>query len=461
MIHSLLRRAAFLLFFVVAGLRAATTFDVTDYGARGDGTTLDTPAIQKAIDACAEAGGGTVLFPTGRFLSANLTLKSNVTINLTPAAVLLASTRPDDYTTKHLLIARDAENVAIIGTGTIDGQGDNFFTIEAETGRPRPKAWRLSPLIELIACRNVRVEGITILKAPAWTLRPKNCTRVTIRGISILNNVLAINTDGIDVDSSRDVVISDCIIKAGDDCIVLKTTDRAGEPTATENVVVTNCVLESMASALKLGTESLGDYRHCVFSNCVIRNSRTGIALMAKDGGTMESILFSNISISTKPKAGTGWEWPIHVDSEKRADNSKLSKIRDVTFSDISIQTRGRNIIQGQPGAPAENLVFRNVTMRVLGHEDIAKAKKVTGGSRTTEQILDLGNKPAAFIAGYVNGLVLDGVRVSWPGDQPQQPRHFVYGLELDGADLREISGGATDATTPAILTEKSRNVRQ
>jgi polygalacturonase len=255
------------------------------------------------------------------------------------------------------------------------------------------------------------------------------------------------------------VIISDCHIEAGDDCIVLKTTDRGAPAQPTENVVVTNCVLVSAASALKLGTESNADFRHCVFSNCVIRDSRTGIALMAKDGGTMEAIEFSHITITTKPKWGRGQEWPIHIDSEKRTVDSKVSHIRDVSLSDITIHSHGRIIAQGQAGAPIDGLTFSNVTLRITGTEDIAGAHKISGGSRSNDAVLDLGDKPAAFIFGCIKGLALQGVRVLWPEAALTPVRHAAYGFELDGADFRGLSGPASDARAPRIVTEKSRGV--
>lgn len=425
------------------------THDVRAFGATGTGRDLDTAAFQAAIDACAAAGGGTVVVPPGRFRTALIELKTGVTLRLSAGAVLVASSERTDYPRRHLIYAKDAARIGIEGPGVIDGNGDAFFD-----GDLKPRDWRLGPLIELVGCREVRVEGVTIRDAPAWTLRPKNCVGVQIRGINILDDLRKVNSDGIDVDSCRDVMISDCRIIAGDDCIVLKTTNHEGEPTTCENVVVTNCVMESSASALKLGTESIGDFRHILFSNCVIRDSRTGIALMAKDGGTMEAVHFSNISITTKRKWGRGHEWPIHIDSEQRTDTSKLSRIRDVTLSDITVHTRGRIILQGQPGADIEGLVLSNVTMRVTAPEDITGANKITGGKRTATKVLDLGDKPAAIIAGHTRGLVLDEVRVSWPDEAPSPPRHAFYGYKLTEPDLRGLRGPASGPGIAAVKIE-------
>ncbi|HLH17227.1 MAG TPA: glycosyl hydrolase family 28 protein [Bryobacteraceae bacterium] len=421
--QTVIRAAAALLTAAVAV--CAADFDVKSYGAAGDGRTLDTAAIQKAIDA-AGAHGGTVVFPAGRFLSGTITLRSNVTLHLSPGAVLLGSTRMADYNPKHLIYATGVENIAIEGGGTIDGQGDAFLD---QNLKPLP---RPSPLIEIWDSRNVRIEDITIRRAPAWTIHPKNCDGVKIRGIELLNNLRGINTDGIDIDSTRNAIVSDSHIEAGDDCIVLKTTNRGAAPIEpTENVTVTNCVLVSAASALKLGTESYGDFRHCVFSNCVIRDSRTGIALLAMDGGTMEDIRFQNIVMTTLPKWGQGVEWPIAVEVDKRAAGSRLSQIRDVAFSDLTMYTKGRVLAQGLPESPIENLSFRNILMRMTGYEEIARVKKMSGGAkRGLAGLPDYGPTPAAMIFAYIHGLALDGFGTLWPaGAGPE--RAAVFGDRL------------------------------
>jgi hypothetical protein len=428
---------------------SAADFNVATYGAAGNGRTFDTAAIQKTIDAASAAGGGIVYFPTGRFLSGTITLKSDVTLRLSSGAVLLGSTRMEDYQPKHLIYAQKVHNVAIEGPGAIDGQGDAFFDNNMQP-LPRP-----SPLIEIEDSNGIRFQGFNIRKAPGWTVHTKNCNNVLIRGISLLNNLRAINTDGLDIDSSRNVVIADSHIEAGDDAIVLKTTGRGAGPT--ENVTVNNCTLVSAASALKLGTESFGDFRHCAFANCVIRNSRTGIALLAKDGGSMTDISFRNIEIATLPKWGKGVEWPIVVDIDKRTAASRLSHIRDVAFTDITVNTKGRILAEGAPGSLIEKLSFHGLTLHIGGYEQIDRVKKLSGaGSKTDPQGMpDYGNAPAALIFGYVKDLTLEGVHISWPETPNAPARAAIFGDWLEGAML----GGAQSGHS--IQIQNSKDVRQ
>jgi Glycosyl hydrolases family 28 len=403
-----------------------TACDVRSYGAIGDGKTLDTRAIQKAIDSC-----NVVIFPRGSYFAGTITLKSDLTLQLTPAAVLLGSTRMEDYNPKHLIYAKGVRNIAIEGGGAIDGQGDSFFDKNM-----KPLA-RPSPLIEIWDSEDIRIEGVTIRMAPGWTLHPKNCNRVKIRGITPIDNIKAINSDGIDPDSSRNVTISDSCIEAGGDCIVLKTANRGGTAGACENVTVTNCVLVSAAPALKLGTESHGGFRHCVFSNCVIRNSRTGIALLAKDGGTMEDIRFSNITMQTSPKWGQGVEWPIVVDVERRAPESKLSHISDVSFSDIGVVTKGRILVEGMPESPIERLSFHNVFLRVTGYEKLEGVKKLRGRTvKGAKDNVDYGPTPAAIILAHAKPITIDSLDIAWPG--PAQ-REVIFTDRVEDLRLRAI----------------------
>ena len=426
---------------VGCGLAAAArppVYDVRFFGAAGNGSANDTASLQQAIDAAHGAGGGVVYFPPGRFLTGTIHLKSNVTVRLSPGATLLGSGRIEDYAPRHLIYARGAKNIAIEGGGVIDGNGGAFW-VSREIPKDRP-----SPLIELVECQDVRIENVRILNAPGWMLHPLVCERVTIRGVTMIAPLEWYNTDGIDPDSCRNVRISDCYIRAGDDCIVLKTSGRLGLPAPPcENITVTNCVLASAASGLKLGTESHGDFRNCAFSNCVITDTWNGLGIFAKDGGTFENIRFSNISIRLKPM-GRGYvnEWPIFIDLEKRQPDSRVSTVRDVRYEDIVIHSQGRVLMAGMPDQPLESISLRNVLFRVTGFEEIAKTNKPRGGrAQPVTRETNYGPAPAAMAFANIRGLELDGVRVTWDAPEPMPDRHAIYASGVERLLIRGFRG--------------------
>jgi hypothetical protein len=310
------------------GKGGLSLFDVKDHGAAGDGKALDSTAINRAITACHAAGGGLVYVPPGIYLSGTVVLRSNVTLYLEAGATLLGSKNLSDYqlepgphltgdaNQKHLLFARDAENVGLSGSGRIDGQGAAFWVPSGRAVPPPEESWkdvatydwkpldRPSPLLEFYRCRNLRLEQVRIENAAGWTLRPIECDNVWINGVTIKNPVIGPNTDGIDLTCSRNVFISDCLIDTGDDAICLKSeSPYGGQPGLSKNITITNCVLTCCCNGLKFGTATRGGFENVAFSNSVIFNEDvdlkarviSGIALEIVDGGWMEGVVISNI----------------------------------------------------------------------------------------------------------------------------------------------------------------------
>jgi len=449
------------LVFLTAPIKGnAVVFDVREFGAKGDRTTNDGAAIQKAVDACSSAGGGTVYFPAGDYLSGMIRLRSNITLQLDAGATLWASTDRRDYDngrSRHLLYADGAENISVMGRGKINGQGT------ADLGRRKGvkdemPSFRTGILL-FQNCRHVTIRDVTILYSDAWTIHLKRCETVFIDGVTILNNYYRTNSDGIDPNSCRDVHISNCHIVAGDDCIVLKAT----EAHPCENVVVTNCTLETIATALKLGTESKGDFRNIHFSNCTIRNSSVGIGFYMKDGATMENVTFSNLSIETSSSSLYS-AYPIFMDIEKRHANSRIGTIRDVVFRDILIRSGVGILIQGMPESPIENLALQNVLFRVGQATDYARRSKHIGGNRTTRDERDTryARQPSYVTLAYVEGLTLDNVRVLMGEDVfGQYERCAVSGHELEDGTIRSVyrSPAGKDGKQPIIALENCRRM--
>ncbi len=341
-------------------------FDVKTFGATGNGTTLDTAAINRAIEECSKTGGGAVYLAPGIYLAGTVVLQSNVTLYLEPQATLLGSKNVADYANfpgpplfgdanqKHLIFAQGAENVGVSGPGRIDGQGPSFWIPSGRAVPPPEESWRdvatydwkpldrASPMIEFVGCRNVRIEDVRIENASGWTLRPINCDGVFIRGVQIKNPVIGPNTDGIDATGCQNVFISDCSIDTGDDAICLKSENPYGSAVrVSKNITITNCVLTCCCNGLKFGTATRGGFENVTFSNSVIFNERedpkarviAGVAIEMVDGGWVEGVVISNIRMQNvrtpnlpaprQPHAAPGW----NTRYASRRDDRKHSRV--------------------------------------------------------------------------------------------------------------------------------------
>jgi polygalacturonase len=306
--------------------------NILDFGAEPDGRTLNTPAIQRAIDTAYDSGGGAVLCPPGAFLVGGLELRSRVTLYLEAGCTLLGSSSIEDYlahpgppidadaNVRHLIFADRADDISVCGMGVIDGQGPAYWEPnpdhapvtpetawkDGSTGYQRPKGHnrRPSPMIELVNCRNVRVRDLTLRNSPGWTVRPIGCETVVLEGLRIRNPFSGPNTDGLDITACRNVIVSNCDIATGDDAVCLKSENPYGELGPTKNILVTRCVLTTSCNGFKMGTATYGAFENIVFSNSVIyrdaalpMNTRpsAGVCVEMVDGGTVDGVLVSNV----------------------------------------------------------------------------------------------------------------------------------------------------------------------
>lgn len=231
-----------LVLMLTASISFARTYDVTDYGARGDGRSDDARAIQAAIDRCSSDGGGSVVFPSGKtFLSGPLRMASNVDLHLSPNSTLLANPDESVYTESAFganrgegmmwLYGRDIENFSISGTGRIDGNAVAFMGAELDDSFELKPVTDFDPrphVLTLVDARKVNISDVTIANSAYWTVHLVGCYDVAISHISLLNNLKVRNGDGIDVDHSRKVRITGCFIESGDDCICLKNRREIG-----------------------------------------------------------------------------------------------------------------------------------------------------------------------------------------------------------------------------------------
>lgn len=368
-------------------LHGKSDFNIENYGAVPGGVVNNTIAIQKAIDDCTKKGGGTVIIPSGVFLTGKLYLKSNIELHLVNGATLLGSNQVKDYLAPpqqrrepmSLIYANNAENVSITGEGIIDGQGGSPEFQQGDSGLGRPK------LLLFARCKNVKVLNVTLRNSASWVQHYLTCDGVVIRGVKVYS-FCNWNNDGLDIDS-KNVIVSDCYIEADDDAICLKS--EAPGPGGCENITITNCVLASNCNAIKLGTGSQQKFKNITISNIVVKaapvdthhqwvkklqhifaetTNLAGIALESVDGGELDQVSISNITM-------TGVQTPIFIrlgDRKKNLNNPqspRVSTLKNVLINNVTATSQSlmTSSITGVSGHYAENVTLSNIQITSPG----------------------------------------------------------------------------------------------
>ncbi|MGH9404945.1 MAG: glycoside hydrolase family 28 protein [Terriglobia bacterium] len=423
-----------------APLRPAV-HNVLQYGAAGDGKRKDTRAILAAIGACAKSGGGTVFFPSGKYLTGAIELQSDLDLHLDSGAMLLGSDDPADYPVyssawpdgskiiSSLIYGDRLNHVSVTGRGTIDGQGKAWWVREwlasprhrvripamsdaaraAETanvryGRPR--------LIHFSNCTDVLIEGLTLTNSPFWTVHPMFCEYVTISGVTILNPVPSPNTDGIDPESSREVHISDCHIDVGDDCIAIKSGKDAlgrqvGRPC--ENITITNLTTVHGHAGVAIGSEMSGGVRNISISNCVFQGTDRGIRIKTQRGrgGVVEGVAASNIVMQevAEPVTITAFYSRGDVNSiEPVSEGTPV--LRNVSLSNIMARgAKSAGQITGLRELPVSDVTLSRVELAAERGFSCQNARRIA----FHDARIECRGGPA-LVARNVQGLQLDGV---------------------------------------------------
>ena len=357
-------------------------FNILDYGAVPDGITNNAQAIQKAIDE-ASGMGGQVVVPAGRFLSGTLVLKSHIDLHLEKGAVLIGSLKEEDildfaklfdddndctgWDGGCFLFACHEKDITISGEGEIWGQGEKvFFDDNADNGAHecplqvtafRPRTTFLEDVEDLT------IRDITIRDAAFWTLHMAGCRHVLVKDIRILNDIRGANNDGIDPDCCQDVIITGCLVRTGDDAIVVKSTKpMAARYGGSQNIVISNCILYSRDSGLKIGTETHGDIRNLLMSDCVICDCSRGVGIWARDGAVIENIHAHHLTGSVRKyadgmrAAGPAMWWgngePIFIDATYRNSEHRYpGRIQNITFDHICMKAESSIFIGGEADA--------------------------------------------------------------------------------------------------------------
>ncbi len=456
-----------------------TVYTVSVYGAVGDGRTMNTQVIQRCIDSCAARRGGTVIIPSGVFMTGTLRLRSNVHLRIESGAVLKGSEKLSDYTldgkTVGLLYTEDADNVTITGPGTIDGNGDAFMDIahakkidsagcawtrqksrfrEVTHGPADGPAVPLDRPFQMIifsSCRNVVLRGFLIANSPFWTVHCADCDGVLMSGVRIWCNLLVPNNDGADFTSCSNVLVSDCDIRTGDDCLVFTGYDHhynlpgfRGLRHPSENINVTNCTMISRSSAIRIGGFDQNPMRNYTFSNLTIHDANRGIGIFARDAGSIENIVFSNVVIETRLHTGDWWGngEPIHISAVRLTKDVTLGSIRNVKFQNVVCRGESGIVVYGSDENVIENLTFDGVSLHIAASPIGDEA----GGNFDLRPVMDpklqlFAHDIPGLYAQYVRNFRIRDFDLTW--DAVTQP-FFTNGLdirEFDGVSLDGFSG--------------------
>ena len=443
--------------------RSPVYFNVLDYGAKADGITKNTEAIKRAIDTAAEAGGGTVYFPSGEYLTGPIHLRSHITIFVDAGATLKFSRDFDDYLPmitsrwegtvgmnfSPFIYGYQVEDIAIRGQGTLDGQGEAWWQflrnlkeeqnrfgevrtqtkwqkmhqeLNQKTIKPDNWNWNAShflrpPFIHPFDCKNILIEGVTIKNSPFWTINPALCENVTVTGVTILNPPDSYNTDGINPTSCRNVRISDCLISVGDDCITLKSGRdedgrRIGKPT--ENVTITNCTMMSGHGGVVIGSEMSGDVRKIAISNCVFDGTDRGIRIksMRGRGGIVEEIRVSNIVMKNIQREAIVLNM-FYQETPDEPVSDRTPCFRNIHISNLTAsRVRRAGQLLGLEEMPIDNVTLNDINIDAEEGFSIQNAKNIELHDITVNT-----KKGAALTAENIQNLEVDGFKTLSPRD--------------------------------------------
>ncbi|HZL42153.1 MAG TPA: glycoside hydrolase family 28 protein [Verrucomicrobiae bacterium] len=361
----------------------AKTFDVREFGAKGDGKALDTPAIQKALDACGKEGGGTVRFAAGTYLSKPIVIKDKTTLQLEAGAMLKATDDPADFKKGassnyiHFITGKNLTSVAIVGPGTIDGSGAKWW-IPAEEARRKVRGYTLPRpnLIVLTGCKNVRMENVTLQNSPKFHFVPTDCDGVVVSNVTILAPPRAANTDAIDPSASRHVLITHCRIDVGDDNIAIKAGKKIdGRDFACEDITVTDCTFLH-GHGLSIGSETAGGVRNVTVRNCTFEGTENGIRIKSQrgKGGIVENLTYTDITMKNVDPAitltcyyQTNSSQDMGQQSTPAEEDSKPMDSTTPVYRNIHIKNltatcvKSAGMIVGLPESPISNVILENV----------------------------------------------------------------------------------------------------
>lgn len=424
-------------------------YNVVKYGAKNDSSKLATQAISKAIAAASKAGGGTVYFPAGKYLTGPIHLKSNITIFIDAGAELHFSDNFDDYLPmvksrwegtevtnfSPFFYGYELENIAIVGRGKIDGHGKKWWAFSevhvkklTEDSKWQKEFKRLNkdvlapdlpgwiergflrpPFIQFMYCKNVQIKDITIVNSPFWTVNPQFCENVTVDGVTI-ENPPSPNTDGINPESCNNVHISNCHISVGDDCITIKSgKDRSGRKlnVPAENYTITNCTMLRGHGGVVIGSEMSGGVKKITISNCVFDGTDRGLRIKTARGrgGVVEEIRVDNIIMKNIRDQAIVLDMQ-YAKTDVEPISERTPVFRNIHFSNITAQVNQAAYLNGLEEMPIENISFNDINI------DAKSGFKIKNANRISFHNVQVNTKMgSAITAENVKDLIIDDVK--------------------------------------------------
>jgi polygalacturonase len=392
-IRLVMATAAVMTLGTLPAMAAGKVCDARTYGAKADGTTKDTKAIQAAIDDCAKGKGGTVKLSGGTFLSAPIVLKSNITLDVEKGATLLGSPDHEDYPKKTefkgpgyqaFVGAVNAEHVSITGGGVIDGNGESWWALArtqknagvlgSENSRPRG--------VVFDHCRHVRIEGVTVQNSPYWQIVPYYSDDVTISNVRILAPQHSPNTDAIDPFSSSNVVIDHVFADVGDDNIAIKSgmIDSPGPDDPSKNITITDCDFEH-GHGLSIGSEIAGGAQNIHAARIHFKGTDQGIRIKANRdrGADVSNISFRDITMEDVKTSILISEYYPKALPEGEVAAEPVQRLtpffHDITIENVkSVNSGWAGVVIGLPESPVKNVVMKNVDIEAKKGMSIAYA---------------------------------------------------------------------------------------
>lgn len=446
-------------------------FSILDFGAKGDGKTLDTLAIQSAVDEASKSGGGKVVIPAGStFLTGSFEVKANVELHLAKDAKLLASSNYEDYLSEHniktltgglvdefvlpqraLIVGYQAHGFKITGEGVLDGNADGFIEkrgqyIHEMRGPVGGKSQYLERpfTVFLIDSQNVSLSKFTLANPAFWAIRLTGCNDLVIDGIKILTDLMVPNADGIDIDRCQRVRISNCYLETADDCISLKSCSGTSIYGDVSDVLIDNCTMITTSGAITLGTESVGDIKDVVVRNCEVKKSHRGFAVRAREGGTISNILFENCRLQTRTFSPMWWGHgeALHVTSFAWNTKENLQdgnperllpgKVKNITFRNLEVDSEAGILNWSETEGLVDGVQYEDIRLSIGTRSKWPPRIDL----RPNDQEPLLERPHNAFEAVRIKNLSINGLSVTWDNQSRLNYGQVIY--EQDCSNFKQ-----------------------